>query len=506
MASKAQAIADRLNSAPIATSQKEYDAYLSSKNNTLKNTNTPTKKTVTSSATSGRTSSGLTWAKDAKEETDPYRKASNDFNSKYDAQIRGIAEANGVDLSVGREMFTSNLEGGLQGIQFDPYKGGGVATNWDEMVNDWSNLKNAAITSTNQDGRTVTNSYGREVNTSDLLPTGVNYGNTTGSGDPKLDAIIRQQGLTYNDGAYSVQQYNQQPFVINQGYNINDVNNMMGQMGQQVDDIESMTQNGMVVSPMGMRTEQMENQLIANHLSKSLESSGISINGELDIDSNVSIGQNGESMYKTNQGYFATTKDGHAIKIDEDNYNNMLMSMYGIEPIYSPSNPDTVKPNSDVSLSASGTGKESIQTKGNKELEANKARTALENGYITDYGAPKPILNTFIESARSMIDWNYSQSKRMSEGSVDCSSLIGRAMQMAGITNDPFVTTESMTTDKRFIKISKSEIQPGDILWEKGHAAIFLGNNKTLEARYSTKKVGESTLGTRFTHAYRINV
>lgn len=181
MASKADSIAKRLNSAPVVTNQKEYEDYLSSKNNTSKNTNIPTKKTVTSSATSGRTSSGLTWAKDAKEETDPYRKANNDFNTKYSDQIKSIADYNNVDLSVGREMFTSNLEGGLQGVQFDPYKGGGVATNWDEMVNDWSNLKNAAIASTNQKGRTVTNSYGREVNTSDLLPKSTAINNKIGT-------------------------------------------------------------------------------------------------------------------------------------------------------------------------------------------------------------------------------------------------------------------------------------------------------------------------------------
>lgn len=63
------------------------------------------------------------------------------------------------------------------------------------MVNDWKNLKQTATTSANKKGRTVTNSYGRSVNTSDLLPTGEGYDTTTGIGDAKLSAINRASGV-----------------------------------------------------------------------------------------------------------------------------------------------------------------------------------------------------------------------------------------------------------------------------------------------------------------------
>lgn len=247
-----------------------------------------------------------------------YRDTSNDFNSKYDAQIRGIAEANGVDMSVGREMFTSNLEGGLQGVQFDPYKGGGVATNWDEMVNDWSNLKNAAITSTNQEGRTVTNSYGREVNTSDLLPTGSGYGTTTGSSDPKLDAIIRGQGgvnNTITDTYPTAQQYNQQPYIINQGYNVNDVNNMMGQMGQQVGNMLSNYNNNLSQAIMNM----------GQSFGSSLDSLASTLGGL----SFATKGINGEDVYKTGKGSYLATFNGKAIELSEDDYVKWMIELNG---------------------------------------------------------------------------------------------------------------------------------------------------------------------------------
>ena len=113
-------------------------------------------------------------------------------------------------------------------------------------------------------------------------------------------------------------------------------------------------------------------------------------------------------------------------------------------------------------------------------------------------------LNKFIQAAESMIGFSYSQANRMGARSADCSSLVGRAMKMAGITNNAQLTTRSILNDSRFTKISKSSAKKGDILWEKGHMGIYMGGNRTLEARWSTKKVGYSSLGNRFTSAYRI--
>lgn len=105
-----------------------------------------------------------------------------------------------------------------------------------------------------------------------------------------------------------------------------------------------------------------------------------------------------------------------------------------------------------------------------------------------------------------MTGFSYSQSNRMGKNSVDCSSLVGRAMKNAGLTADPHMTTRSMKTDDRFIKISKAEARPGDIMWEDGHVGIKLDNGKVLEASSSRNKVREANLGNRFTHAYRIKI
>lgn len=110
----------------------------------------------------------------------------------------------------------------------------------------------------------------------------------------------------------------------------------------------------------------------------------------------------------------------------------------------------------------------------------------------------------FIKAAESFAGWKYSQEHRMSSWAVDCSSLVGRAMVKVGLTTNAFVTTRSMVTDNRFEKISKSQIQPGDILWQSGHVGVFLGNNRLIEAANSKQGVIYSKLGSRFTCGYRI--
>lgn len=111
---------------------------------------------------------------------------------------------------------------------------------------------------------------------------------------------------------------------------------------------------------------------------------------------------------------------------------------------------------------------------------------------------------SLISAAEQMLGFSYSQKNRFGASSADCSSLVGRAMKAAGITNDAQLTTVSIQSDSRFMKISKSQLQPGDIVWEKGHMALFIGNNKLIEASSTAGKVRYANLGNRFTHAYRI--
>lgn len=133
------------------------------------------------------------------------------------------------------------------------------------------------------------------------------------------------------------------------------------------------------------------------------------------------------------------------------------------------------------------------------EVEKEKKSSSKSGSSISGDKTEK-----FISAAESMIGFTYSQANRMGSRSADCSSLVGRAMKMASITDNPQLTTASIKSDKRFKRVTRAKVQRGDILWEKGHMAIYLGGNKTLEARYSMKRVDYASLGKRFTSAYRI--
>lgn len=144
------------------------------------------------------------------------------------------------------------------------------------------------------------------------------------------------------------------------------------------------------------------------------------------------------------------------------------------------------------------------QEAGQEEEKKEEVNKPNKNTPKKSTSASSNKLDKFIQAAQSMIGFSYSQANRMGRRSADCSSLVGRAMKMAGITNNAQLTTRSILNDSRFTKISKSSAKKGDILWEKGHMGIYMGGNRTLEARWSTKKVGYSSLGNRFSYAYRI--
>ena len=77
-------------------------------------------------------------------------------------------------------------------------------------------------------------------------------------------------------------------------------------------------------------------------------------------------------------------------------------------------------------------------------------------------------------------------------------------MVKAGITNNKFLTTRSIHSDSRFQRISKSQLQPGDIVWQSGHMALFIGNNTLIEASYSAMRVKYNKLNNRFSYGFRI--
>lgn len=137
-----------------------------------------------------------------------------------------------------------------------------------------------------------------------------------------------------------------------------------------------------------------------------------------------------------------------------------------------------------------------------KEEEKEEKQTNSGTRRTSGGGGSK--VDKFISAAESMRGYRYSQANRMGSNSADCSSLVGRAMKKAGLTNNAQLTTRSITSDSRFTRVGKGNLRRGDILWERGHVAIFMGGNRTLEARYSVQRVDYANLGSRFTTAYRI--
>lgn len=120
----------------------------------------------------------------------------------------------------------------------------------------------------------------------------------------------------------------------------------------------------------------------------------------------------------------------------------------------------------------------------------------------------------FISAALKYLGDDYSQKDRMKPKKSDCSSLVQKAGGDIGLwdRNDT-VTTNKMGIigDSRFVRIDKSAMRRGDILWGgnyinskwEGHVAIYLGDGKTLEAR-TKEGVDFNKNRPYFTRVYRI--
>lgn len=145
----------------------------------------------------------------------------------------------------------------------------------------------------------------------------------------------------------------------------------------------------------------------------------------------------------------------------------------------------------------------------NKDISPAISPQKLPQAQGTAAGADIPVSGDTagaLEYAKNAIGATYSRDKRNSTGFYDCSSLIMRSFQASGqLPKSGYnLTSRSIHTDKNFVEINKSQLQPGDVMWSEGHVAFYMGGNQTLEARYSTQKVGYSTMGNRFSRYYRI--
>ena len=137
----------------------------------------------------------------------------------------------------------------------------------------------------------------------------------------------------------------------------------------------------------------------------------------------------------------------------------------------------------------------------NISINVKPGKGGSSSGGVTNAKGKRGAL---IAAARTFLGFRYSQPNRFGNSSADCSSLVARAMVKAGITNNKFLTTRSIHSDSRFQRISKSQLQPGDIVWQSGHMALFIGNNTLIEASYSAMRVKYNKLNNRFSYGFRI--
>lgn len=64
----------------------------------------------------------------------------------------------------------------------------------------------------------------------------------------------------------------------------------------------------------------------------------------------------------------------------------------------------------------------------------------------------------------------------------DCSGLISYAYNHAGASGFGRMTSAGMAVSPKFRKISRSEVQAGDVLYKVGHVALAISNSQLVEA------------------------
>lgn len=172
-------------------------------------------------------------------------------------------------------------------------------------------------------------------------------------------------------------------------------------------------------------------------------------------------------------------------------------------------------------------------TKEQSEGVANFARNFINEGNAKKVGVSHP--GGFLDSVTGKIIpcehvnghalLQYNQGHRTKNGYqgsspyeghlwFDCSSfatfvydyVLGLGLQ-ASNNNWPYTTTSFANDTINFSELPSINVeflQPGDLLWRKGHVAIYIGNGQIAEASMSTKGLIISNIGTSFTRAFRV--
>ena len=224
-----------------------------------------------------------------------------DYSNQYNDALLNIYEKNKVDNSVLRNMFTSDI---LNRNNTDPdYQRYGDFEITDEMISGYNNAYDENM-------RQLTTKYNNFDDNKKNSREGQLY----------LDAINRASGNTSNTNNASLNQpmyaVTQQPYVINQGINPNDFNNMMGEMGTQFGNALTSVNNNLSDAIMNMG-----------------QSFGSSLNNLANTFGGLSLatqGTNGEEIYKTGNGTYLATLNGKAIEINENEYINYMSQLTGI--------------------------------------------------------------------------------------------------------------------------------------------------------------------------------
>lgn len=116
-------------------------------------------------------------------------------------------------------------------------------------------------------------------------------------------------------------------------------------------------------------------------------------------------------------------------------------------------------------------------------------------------------VNKVIELALTKVGCRYSQPLRESKDIYDCSSFVRRMyQQITGVYIG--LNTDEISSNLWKYQIKFDELEPGDLLWKKGHIAMYLGgpNKNILHAagvNYGVIIEGMYSRDIGFTNAFR---
>ncbi len=112
------------------------------------------------------------------------------------------------------------------------------------------------------------------------------------------------------------------------------------------------------------------------------------------------------------------------------------------------------------------------------------------------------LINKVIAYALTKEGCEYNQAFRESYNIFDCSSFVRRMyMEYSGVYLGN--TSEDIKDTLWNYQVPMSQIEPGDLLWHKGHIALYIGNGQIIHAAGRKKGVIIADVNSSFTHAFR---